>query len=93
MATRDEIIKRVKAQRQEIKQFFLDIEHWNRINPGKKPIDPDPDGILKKFADSFDRLLVKEGECGCCDRVGEYNGFGSDGPTKFTCPNHCPCHD
>jgi len=29
----------------------------------------------------------------CCDRAGEYNGFGSDGPTIFTCPNHCGCHD
>lgn len=29
----------------------------------------------------------------CCDRAGEYNGYGSDGPTLFTCPNHCGCHD
>ena len=29
----------------------------------------------------------------CCERAGEYNGFGSDGPTKFTCPKHCSCHD
>lgn len=29
----------------------------------------------------------------CCDRAGEYNGFGSDGPTSFTCPKGCPCHD
>lgn len=29
----------------------------------------------------------------CCDRAGEYNGFGSDGPTLFTCPKHCGCHD
>lgn len=28
----------------------------------------------------------------CCDRAGEYNGYGS-GPTKFTCPKHCCCHD
>jgi hypothetical protein len=28
----------------------------------------------------------------CCDRAGEYNGFAS-GPTSFTCPNHCSCHD
>lgn len=28
----------------------------------------------------------------CCERRGEYNGFGS-GPTIFTCPNHCSCHD
>lgn len=29
----------------------------------------------------------------CCDRVGEYNGFGSDGPVLFTCPKGCSCHD
>lgn len=29
----------------------------------------------------------------CCDRSGEYNGFGSDGPPAFLCPNGCPCHD
>jgi hypothetical protein len=29
----------------------------------------------------------------CCDRVGEYNGFGSDGPSIFTCPKGCACHD
>jgi hypothetical protein len=28
----------------------------------------------------------------CCDRAGEYNGFAS-GPTIFTCPKHCGCHD
>jgi len=31
-------------------------------------------------------------ESPCCDRRGEYNGFGS-GPLKFICPKHCPCHD
>lgn len=29
----------------------------------------------------------------CCERAGEYNGFGSDGPTIFTCPKSCSCHD
>lgn len=28
----------------------------------------------------------------CCDRRDEYNGFAS-GPTKFTCPRNCSCHD
>jgi hypothetical protein len=31
-------------------------------------------------------------ESPCCERRGEYNGFGS-GSLKFTCPNHCNCHD
>lgn len=29
----------------------------------------------------------------CCPRAGEYNGFGSDGPRLFTCPQSCGCHD
>lgn len=29
----------------------------------------------------------------CCERAGEYNGYGSDGPTTFTCPTSCSCHD
>ena len=28
----------------------------------------------------------------CCDRRGDYNGFGS-GPLTFTCPQGCRCHD
>jgi len=28
----------------------------------------------------------------CCERRGEYNGFGS-GPLLFICPKHCSCHD
>lgn len=35
---------------------------------------------------------VKDG-LPCCGRAGEYNGFGSDGPTSFTCPSGCSCHD
>lgn len=29
----------------------------------------------------------------CCERMDEYNGFGSDGPPKFNCPQSCSCHD
>ena len=29
----------------------------------------------------------------CCERVGEYNGYGSDGPLAFVCPRGCSCHD
>lgn len=28
----------------------------------------------------------------CCDRRDEYNGFAS-GPSIFTCPKRCTCHD
>lgn len=29
----------------------------------------------------------------CCENAGQYNGYGSDGPTVFTCPKSCSCHD
>lgn len=28
----------------------------------------------------------------CCERAGEYNGFGSE-PLLFRCPKNCSCHD
>lgn len=31
--------------------------------------------------------------CPCCPRAEEYNGFGSDGPRLFVCPQNCSCHD
>lgn len=32
------------------------------------------------------------GQWKCCERAGEYNGFGS-GPLIFICPKSCSCHD
>lgn len=48
-----------------------------------------------------DKAILKSRECMghgrggrhcCCDRVGEYNGYGS-GPIIFSCPENCSCHD
>lgn len=36
--------------------------------------------------------LTPPNECGCCERAGEYNGFGS-GSLLFVCPKDCSCHD
>jgi len=51
----------------------------------------------EKVVRAMEKLESFEVVCGvenpCCDRRGEYNGFGSDGPLKFTCPKHCSCHD
>jgi hypothetical protein len=46
-----------------------------------------PPGTCVGFGVAFGKQVK------CCPRAGEYNGFGSDGPLKFTCPNHCECHD
>ena len=59
---RAEIIGRARKLRAEIAQTFADAEHWNsRHVPWKgKPIDPDPDGQLKRIADGLDRMLEVE---------------------------------
>jgi hypothetical protein len=54
------------------------------------------DGIIEKTGDPMPRPQYKisnTDKCECCDRGDEYNGFGSDGPTTFSCPKSCPCHD
>lgn len=56
-----------------------------------KPIEAGDGSYAGLVLQKFDEM---EGQpCSCCDRVGEYNGYGSDGPTTFTCPKSCPCHD
>ena len=57
---RDKLIQRFTKLRAEIRQLFLDIEHWNSIHPDEKPIDPDPDGRLKRMADAIDKMLARE---------------------------------
>ncbi len=56
--TRAEVKKalddRVKALAAEIRQQYWDIDHWNRSNPTRKPIDPGPSPHLS------DRELVAE---------------------------------
>ncbi len=45
------------------------------------------------LADRRDERKPCDAEHPCCPRRDEYNGYGSDGPTIFTCPRQCPCHD
>ena len=48
--------KRILA---EIKQIFLDVEHWNNTHPDEKPIDPDPDGFLHHMAEIIEGVLKR----------------------------------
>lgn len=48
--------------------------------------------IVSKIEDVPDGPACTEANP-CCDRQNDYNGFGSDGPLKFVCLKHCPCHD
>ena len=37
-------------------------------------------------------IVFRYVRCACCERGDEYSGYGT-GPTIFTCPKHCGCHD
>lgn len=60
MKTRAQVIAEAVRIRGEIAQLFLDTEHWNSVNPTKTPIDPDPDGTLKRMAAGIDKGLERE---------------------------------
>jgi len=57
---RSSLIERTKQLRDEIKQLFLDAEHWNRLHPDEV-IDPDPDGELAKLHQQLEEALRREG--------------------------------
>lgn len=60
---RSRILQRLQITRGEIEQIFTDIASWNdNARQGdEQPIDPDPDGQLRKMADWIDRVLEDEG--------------------------------
>lgn len=62
MKERLKFIERAQAQRDEIVQYFNDIEHWNNSvrKPHEKPIDPDPDGQIAKLERALDTFLEVE---------------------------------
>jgi hypothetical protein len=63
-AERRELVERIRHNRAEIRQFFLDIDHWNRCvrKESEEPIDPDPDGLLTRIAAAYDKTLAAEDE-------------------------------
>ncbi len=62
MKTRLEIINEAKRIRQECLQIIWDAEHWNTSvrKAHEEPIDPDPDGQLRRTIDGIDAMLAKE---------------------------------
>lgn len=61
-------------------------EVWARMTaPAPVPALPDPDTLCPGHGRHATGPT-------CCEQAGEYNGFGS-GPTAFTCPKGCSCHD
>ena len=60
--SREAIIQRARDMRVNIEQIFSDAEHWNRLHVPWKglPINPDPDGKLRRIADGIDKMLANE---------------------------------
>lgn len=49
--------------------------------------------LIREQTPSEKPVPVCSNELPCCLQRNVYNGFGSDGPTRFTCPKACRCHD
>lgn len=73
--------------------YYGSPEHLDALNKIEQHLTV----VRKEIAKDQEREKRAEGCCSdltpCCDRVDEYNGYGSDGPLSFVCPKHCPCHD
>jgi len=62
MKTRQQLIARIRQQRDEIAQYFTDVAHWNATR-GKAegcPVPVDPDGAMAKIIKSYDEVLSRE---------------------------------
>jgi hypothetical protein len=59
MTERAAILTRARTARAEIAQLFIDAAAWNDLGrtPLEPPLDPDPDGSLRRMAANLDRLL------------------------------------
>ena len=59
---RASLINKARRLRAEIEQIFSDTGYWNANvrKPHEAPIDPDPDGTMRKLADRLDRMLSSD---------------------------------
>lgn len=56
MKTKSELLDRARRQLDDVRQYFNDVNHWNRVNP-KDFIDPDPDGSVTRMAHGLERFI------------------------------------
>lgn len=61
---RARLVERARVLRGEIEQTFTDCAYWNDNvrKADEAPIDPDPDGRLRRMADGLDRMLEDEAQ-------------------------------
>lgn len=60
--TRAEILVNFRSLRREIEQMFIDCASWNENvrMPHEDPIDPDPDGRMRRLVQAIDELLAND---------------------------------
>ena len=64
MKTRAQMLDHARSLRAEIDQIFTDAAVWNDFSDARRvgyaPINPDPDGQLRRIADGIDRILAND---------------------------------
>lgn len=64
MKSKQDLLAEARRINNEIRQMFVDVEHWNNAakKPDEPPIDPDPGGHLKIALRATNQILGIEGE-------------------------------
>ena len=60
--TRAQLVQRMRQQRQNIADWFADLEHWNRTRPTEAfTLDQvDPGGLMARMGAALDLSLARE---------------------------------
>ena len=83
MKSRAQIVAKAALLCNEINQIFLDADHWNNIHPDEEPINPDPDGKLKRMLRALEYMLRREKVRLVKSR--------EDADEPYACPIHGKC--
>lgn len=80
-AERAHIMARGRRLRAEIEVIFTTCDHWNRLHPDEEPVDPDPDGSLRRIAEALDRQFADDTGEGLIPPIGGWLNplFGRSG--------------
>lgn len=58
---RDAIVERMRRVRDDIQEgLFNAVAYVNAQHPHEKPIDPDPDGSMRRYLDALNGALTRE---------------------------------
>jgi hypothetical protein len=82
---RARIIRSMERELANIDAMRDDVAHWNALNPGEAPINPDPDGNLRRIGDMYRRTLAAEPEM--VVSASGYICLGQETVCEF-----CECH-